>query len=187
DRLQRRVGGDHHHLDGRVALLDMPQDLEPVHLRHLDVEDDEVRTVARHLVEPGGPAVGGANLVDPLQQHAERLTRPHLVVDDEDARPPHGRRRDAHTAAGSLITNATSCRPWRSSSRPPIASTMRWLTAGPMSIRFSCTMRTGSKIRSRSGGAITAVREPMTMRATSGPSDSVRRPIAPDTEARSGE
>ena len=124
DRIERRVGGDHHRLDRGIGLLHAAQDLEPVHLGHLDVEDHEVGVVPRELGERGRAVVGRADLVGPLEEHPQRFPRAELVVDDEDARADRGRLA-CHTAAGSLITKATSWRPWRSSSRPPSASTMR--------------------------------------------------------------
>ena len=42
DRVERGVGGDHDHLDGRIHRLDPLEELDAVHLRHLDVHEHEV-------------------------------------------------------------------------------------------------------------------------------------------------
>ena len=100
DRLQRRVGRDHHDLDGGIDPLDAAQDLEAVDLRHLDVEDDQVGPELGQLIERAARAVGRLDLVVRLEDHAQRFTRAHLVVDDEDPGARPGRRDDAQDSTG---------------------------------------------------------------------------------------
>src|SRR5262249_22300785 len=64
----------------------------------------------------------------------------------------------------------------RNWSGPPWAWTSRWLTAGPTSIRLSCTICTGSKRRPSLSAGTAAMREPMMMRTTSGSSGPAWRP-----------
>ncbi len=76
---------DHHHV--RVLGAEPVEDVEAVHGRHLDVEEDEVRWVLGVRRQRGGPVLGVPHLVALVLQHlAERLTDPRLVVDDEDPR-----------------------------------------------------------------------------------------------------
>jgi hypothetical protein len=70
---------------------------------------------------------------------------------------------------------------------PGVAELERWLTAGPMSMTFSCTMRTGSKRRSSSPAGSSAVRELTETRTSSGPWSSAFRPMETETVVRSGE
>ena len=134
--LERGVGRDHHDLDRRVGPLDVPEELEPVHLGHLDVHDHDVRLEPPQQVEGRAPVLCRLDLVDGLQQHAEGFPRSQLVVDYEHARERGGRR--AHEAArGSVTRKWSSWRPCRTVSWPPTASTRRWLTAGPTSSRLS--------------------------------------------------
>jgi len=86
DRLQRGVGGDHHDFDRRIGALDVAEELEPVHLGHLDVHDDDVGLEPPEMVEGHAPVLGRLDLVVGLEQHAQRLARTELVVHDEDAR-----------------------------------------------------------------------------------------------------
>jgi len=66
--LERRVGRDHHDLDRRVEPLDVPEELEPVHLGHLDVHDHDVwleppqqsRPCARSLLSGSGRRASAA-------------------------------------------------------------------------------------------------------------------------------
>ena len=83
------LGGEEHHRHagtGRV-LSDATADLEPVHVRHADVEEDQVHAALLHLLQGLGAAVRA--------EHAEPfglqvgLDEPHvgwLVVDHQDLR-----------------------------------------------------------------------------------------------------
>ncbi len=134
--LQRGVCRDHHHFDRGVGPLDVTEELEPIHLRHLDVHDHDVGLKPPQQVEGRASVLGRLDLVSGFQQHAERFARTQLVVDDEHACERGGRR--AHeVASGSVTRKWSSCRPCRTVNWPPTASTRRWLTAGPTSIRLS--------------------------------------------------
>src|SRR5262249_12919675 len=155
-------------------------------LRHLDVQDDDVGAHAGEQVERHAPALSGGDLVRRLEEHAERLARSKLVVDDEDAGGArrHGGRRHA-TAGGSDTTKDSSCRCCRTRGRPPSPSPSRWPTPAPTSMRLSCTICTGSKSRSSLSADTAAVREPTTMRTSWPPLGSVWRPIDSEIFARS--
>ncbi len=120
-RLEGGVGGDHHHLDARVRALDPPEQLDAVHLRHLDVHEDQIRMEGVERLEGGLAAVGGGDLVARLEDHAEGLARSHLVVDHQYPRTV------AHACpdAGSEAVKLTSFRACLASSRPPWLSRIR--------------------------------------------------------------
>src|SRR6185503_8703143 len=144
------------HLDTPVDGLDPAQQLDAVHLRHLDVHEDEVGMERPKRSQRRLAAVRGGDVVPRLQDHAEGLPGPHLVVHHEDPRAI------GHAVIpgtpGSRAVKVTSARPCRTSSRPPCASMMRWLTHGPTSIRFSWTTWIGSKMRWSSSDRTSAVR-----------------------------
>ena len=83
-RLHRAVPGEDDH--GRCALFGLQglQHLEPVHLRHLDVEEDEVGRFALGNLQRGR-TVGGEDDLVPLvlEDHLEGRADPLFVVDDE--------------------------------------------------------------------------------------------------------
>src|SRR4029453_3501803 len=134
--LERRVGRDHHDFDRWIGPLDVPEELESVHLGHLDVHDHDVGLKPPQQVQGRAPVLRRLDLVGGLDQHAERFAWSQLVVDDEHPRERGGRR--AHeVASGSVTKKWSSCRPWRTVGWPPTASTRRWLTAGPTSMRLS--------------------------------------------------
>src|SRR6267142_7192631 len=166
-------------------LLNVPEQLEPVHLGHLDVHDDDVRLKPAEQIERRPPVLGRLDGVARLQQHPQGLAGTELVVDDQDA--PERARGHAHeVASGSVTRKCSSWRPCRTASCPPTASTRRWLTAGPTSIRLSCTIWTGSKTRWSFSGGTDAVREPTRIRTPSPPSRSACRATETDTRAWSG-
>src|SRR5882672_1614237 len=89
DRLDRggdvAVPRDHQH--GRVRVLGAHglQDLQPVHARHLDVEEDRVGVLAAQHLDPGLPGPGLEALVSlVLEDHAQRFPDRLLVVDEQD-------------------------------------------------------------------------------------------------------
>ena len=116
-RLQGRVGRDHHDLDAGVDALDAAEELDAVHLRHLDVHEDQVRVEALQRTQRRFTAIGGGDVVPGLEDHAERFPRPHLVVHHEDARAV--RHATLPGTPGSTAVKATSARPCLASSRPP--------------------------------------------------------------------
>src|SRR2546426_5535473 len=187
DRFERRVGRDHDDFDGGIDALDAPEELEPVELGHLDVHDDDVWPEPLQRVERRAAVLRRLDVVRGLEEHSERFRRAELVVDDEDTRE-RGRRGDgAHApATGRDPTNASSLRACRTRRSPPRASTSRWLTAGPTSIRLSWTIWTGSNRRCSLSGGTLAVRDPMKIRTLSPTPFSVCRPTDTDTRACSG-
>ena len=72
-------GGEHHDLDVRVPALDLVEAGEAVHVRHADVEEDEVGLLAADEREHLRP---GLRLPDDLEV-AVRLERPLDPVEDE--------------------------------------------------------------------------------------------------------
>jgi hypothetical protein len=97
DRAQQRVGGvvsRHHHDARRLRLLAQTREhLEPVELRHPDVEQHEVEGLLAHALERLlavhrlGDGVAGAP-----QLMRDQVPRRGVVVDDEDlAHVPFGR------------------------------------------------------------------------------------------------
>ena len=116
DRLEGGVGRDHHDLDAGVGALDPLQQLDAVHLRHLDVHEHEVGVKCGERLERGLTAVGGGDVIARLQDHAQGFARSQLVVDDEHA----GAVGRAHAlAAARDAVKLTSPRPCFASSRPP--------------------------------------------------------------------
>ena len=100
-RGHRAVPGEDHHRGRGLLGLEGLQDLHAVHLRHLDVEEDEVRRLPLDHLE-GGLAVGGQQALVPfvLEDHAQRGADGLLVVDHEDlGLRAHRRARAFSTAA----------------------------------------------------------------------------------------
>src|SRR5262249_16007870 len=162
DGVERGVRRDHDRLDGRIHGFDPLQELDAVHLRHLDVHEDEIGIERGQRAERRLAAVRGGDLVVRLEDHPQRLARPDLVVDHQDPGPV------AHSwVVGSVAVKVTSARPCLMSRWPPCDSRMRWLTHGPTSMRFSWTTWMGSKMRISSSGRTSAVREATLMRSGS--------------------
>ena len=86
--LHRRVPGQHDEVGAWVLALDAFQQVEPVHARHGEVRDDQVRGIA------GQHAQGFLGAAAELQPHqgVQRLGRElaveTAVIDDDDARSP---------------------------------------------------------------------------------------------------
>ena len=80
------VAGDHHDQGLRVGLAQLRQDRQPVHPRHLHVEQDEVRLELGEGVQRLGPGAGQRDRVAlVLEQLAQRLAHALLVVHHQDA------------------------------------------------------------------------------------------------------
>ena len=82
---ERGVGGDHHHRRRCRPGADILQDVEPVHVRQLEVEQQAIDlVVAQHGV--GGLAVGGHQQVvaERFQMHAAGHGQRRTVLDDQD-------------------------------------------------------------------------------------------------------
>src|SRR5438445_540078 len=134
----------------------------------------------RRLLELAGL---GREMPHLLHQPGDLPARAELVVDDEHRRERGGDRRAHEVASGSVTRKWSSCRPCRIVNWPPTASTRRWLTAGPTSIRLSWTICTGSKTRWSFSGITAAVREPIKIRTLSPTSRSEWRATETDTRA----
>jgi hypothetical protein len=75
------VARDHDHLRCRVLLPDVGQRLEPIHPRHLHVEQHQVREELRVRVERGGTGLLGLHLDTlVLEDLTQRLAHAFLVV-----------------------------------------------------------------------------------------------------------
>ena len=110
DGLERRVRRDHHDLDRRVGALDVPEQLEPVHLGHLDIHDHDVRLEPTKQIEGRASVLRRLDRVAGLEQHPQRLAGTQLVVDDENA-PERGGGRAHGLASGSVTRKWSSWRP----------------------------------------------------------------------------
>jgi len=81
------VAGDRHQRDLRRALMEDPDRLEAMHLRHEDVDDQQIEGEALQRLEPGLGAVGSDDVITvPPQHNSDRLAHRWIVVDDENAR-----------------------------------------------------------------------------------------------------
>ena len=122
-RVDRPERGHDHHRHLRPALAQPPEELEPVELRHADVEH---RQVDRLL---GSPRQGAARVGLPddgravaAQHLGEQPARDRIVVDHEEARRAHD------SSIGSRTRTLVPCpRALSTSSCPPCARTM-WST-----------------------------------------------------------
>jgi hypothetical protein len=86
------MAGDHCDWDGLIDLADLREGFEPVHARHLDVEDDHVRCVA--LDRGNAFRTGGRSdefVVFVFEDHPQRVADSGLVVDDQNAGFQHER------------------------------------------------------------------------------------------------
>ncbi len=114
DRVERRVGRDHHDLHAGIDRLDALEELDAVHPRHLHVHEDHVRAEPgqdrQHLLA----APGREDLVARLEDHADGLARALLVVHDQYARFGH-----AGAPPGFRLTDGFAAASGRSGSRPP--------------------------------------------------------------------
>ena len=80
----QRGHDDHRNEPGRFALPQGPEDREPVHDRHHDVEEDQIRRVVERLLD-GLSALGGADrlVAEPAEDVLQIPNDIRLVVDDE--------------------------------------------------------------------------------------------------------
>jgi hypothetical protein len=86
-RLDRSVTAHHHDREPRPALAQLAQDLDPVAVRHRDVEEHQIRRPFPLDGRDGLVSVGLRSGVEALvrEDSAERATDALLVVDDQDA------------------------------------------------------------------------------------------------------
>src|SRR5829696_1020258 len=135
DRARGRGQHDDRHV-GRF--LEVADDRQPVLLRHVEVEHDEVRLVLGEALAQSRAAVAQVDLeAVQLEVVADHVPGGGLVVDDEDAR------RNAHgstqRSVGSRISK-TAPLPWPSlaaSIVPPWSSTMRLAIDRPSPVEVS--------------------------------------------------
>ena len=122
-------------------LLGGAQHVDAAHVRHLDVGDQQVDRLALEQVDRGAAVLGEQHLVALAAQH-DRQQLPHrpLVVDDEDARRPRGRRPSGAARYRWLLMSSTSARAGQADRHGRAGARLR---AAPESRRCS---------RSRCGG-----------------------------------
>src|SRR4030095_2482902 len=100
------VGREHDDAHGWVELLDLARGLQPVHLGHSDVEEDDVRlpNTVLHDAESLATVRGLAHYLDVschLQVATQALTDERVIVGDDD---PYG-----HTSSiGSKVRGLKS-------------------------------------------------------------------------------
>ena len=69
-------------------LTDSLTDFQPIHLGHLDIQEDQVRGVGGELGQRLGAAFGGFNVVlPPLEHGPETSARQGIVIHDENPGP----------------------------------------------------------------------------------------------------
>jgi hypothetical protein len=85
-RLQGGEGGDQDDLHVRVAGLAAAQDLQAIHLVHLEVGEHQVVRVAVEQAQGLGATLGGGDLVALAAEDVVQITQSDLfVVNDQDA------------------------------------------------------------------------------------------------------
>ncbi len=183
-RLGRGEGGDHDAGEIRVHPLRRAQHVEPGHVGHVDVRDQQIDRPALELVEGLPPVLGHHHLVAlAAEDDGEQLAHRPLVVDDEDAarcvrrpaalspdrwpccrdRPavPRGpcaaakRRTSARRSAGRM-TSIVVPRPVCewTAIEPPWSLTMRCTMARPSPAPLAKPPWNGWKMRSRSSAGM---------------------------------
>src|SRR5262245_18893200 len=130
DRARGRGEHDDRHAH---ALLEVADDRKPVLLRHVEIEDDQVRHLLRDGLAQAGAAVAQAH-VEPVHAKivADHLARGLLVVDYHDVL-------SLGHVTGNVILKAAPCPgPALSTvTRPPCRSTMRLTIERPRPVEVS--------------------------------------------------
>ena len=143
--LDRAVPGQHDDRAAqRVLLVPLAQQRDAVHVRHPDVEQHEVRLLARGGAARGGGVGRDLDLVAFLgQDFRQQATDVGLVVDHQDSRRTHAFsllasvRRASRAVAGNVMrTRAPPCGALSTSTCPPCSSTMRRTIASPSPVPF---------------------------------------------------
>src|SRR2546428_4958940 len=107
--------GDHHHGNARVDAAQLFERLEPVHHRHVQVDEHEIGTTAKHghdAVRAVGSRLDlvGVPVVEAREELRQDLTDGFFVVDDED--PLRELLRTLiHASHGSIFQKASEM-PW---------------------------------------------------------------------------
>ena len=117
------VGGDEHH-DREVGRVELPQEREAVHFRHLHVQKQQIGRVVADRLErrsPVGAFADEADVAVVREQTPDRGARGGLVVHDQGADPlahrwpshsaganPNGRAMRASTPpSGAFVTSSS--------------------------------------------------------------------------------
>jgi hypothetical protein len=83
--LDRPVGGDDYHRQLRLVLVDVGEHLEPVHPRHLDVQEHQVHGVIADQVERAAAVFGQQHAVAfELEELLQGASDARLIVGDQD-------------------------------------------------------------------------------------------------------
>jgi hypothetical protein len=84
--VERRVPGDHDHLDVRIEPLDVLHHLHTRHPGHAQIERDDVDRCRADNLERLLAARGGIHVVVWLEDEAQRFRRTAFVIDDQQGR-----------------------------------------------------------------------------------------------------
>ena len=83
ERVHRFVSGEHDDFDARVHGLEMFEQFDAGHADHADVRDGDVNLVLLGQLDGAAAVVGHEQIVFILEDDAQRLPRPLLIIDDE--------------------------------------------------------------------------------------------------------
>jgi hypothetical protein len=84
-RVQVPVGGHHDHRGLHLPALERLQQLQPVHLGHDHVQEDEIEKVGLRQAQRLLPAPGGQDLIPfPLEDQGKHVAHGFFVVDDQN-------------------------------------------------------------------------------------------------------
>src|SRR5688572_12500914 len=136
-----------------VLLVPLAQQRDAVHVGHPDVEQHEVRLLARGGAARGGGVGRDLDLVTFLGQDLrQQAADVGLVVDDQYSRRTHAfsllasARRASRAVAGNVMrTRAPPCGALSTSTWPPCSSTIRRTIASPRPVPFGFEVTYGSK------------------------------------------
>src|SRR5262249_48927401 len=90
-QLDRAVGGDHHHPRLRVALPDVPEDLDALHAWHALVEEDQIPLLPRAELLPPLRTVRGRfrSVANRIERDLHGVADLRFVIDDQDLGSTH--------------------------------------------------------------------------------------------------
>ena len=124
-RIHGGMAGDDDHLGGDAGGLDFSEDLQPVHARHLQVQEDQVEVAGEGRLQAGLGVLAALHLVpvrgeNPLTGYAD-----HAIVVDQQIRCPTGHPFSAGSSAqGRTTVNTLPLPSWLSTSSAPPCSWM---------------------------------------------------------------
>lgn len=140
-----------------ILLLDLLQDIEPIHDRHLDVRDHQVVLAGRetgHGVERAGMRRDG---IVPIGENGfHHPAHGLVVVDDQNPLPPARHHARPRLTGRLTVTNVPRPTSLVTSILPPCCSTMVLVIARPKPVPRALVVKNGSKIFSRFSGAMPA-------------------------------